>query len=133
MATTTLHRRIPPKRILVVEDDLLVAHTVRMALAVDGHAVEIAQDGEQGLASFRQDKHDLVIVDFQLPKLDGLELAQAVKESCPQIPVILITAHADSIQRSRGKVSNIDILLNKPFSVRELQDALLKLFPSSSP
>jgi DNA-binding response OmpR family regulator len=129
MATTTLNRRIPPKRILVVEDDLLVAHGVRMALAVDGHTVEIAPDGEQGLARFKQGKHDLVIADFILPKVDGLELAQAIKEMSPQSPIILITAHADEIKSSMGKVSNIDLLLHKPFSVSELQAALLKLFP----
>ena len=132
MATTTLRRRIPPKRILLVEDQLLVAHTVRMALVVDGHTVEIAQDGEQGLAMFKEGNHDLVIADFELPKVDGLELAQGIKATSPQIPIILITAHADEIKSTMGKVSNIDALLHKPFSVPDLYDALLKIFPAAT-
>ena len=100
-----------------------------MALVVDGHTVEIAQDGEQGLAMFKKGKPDLVIADFELPKGDGLELAQAIKEASPECPIILITAHADEIKSSMGKVSNIDVLLHKPFSVPELHDSLLKIFP----
>ncbi len=131
MATTAFRQPTPPKRILVAEDDLLVAQTIRMALAVDGHQVSIAEDGEQALAMFSAGEFDLVIADFRLPKVDGLELAQAIKAQFPALPIVLITAYAESIERRMGKVSNIDLMLEKPFSVEDLLGALRKIFPET--
>jgi CheY-like chemotaxis protein len=122
---------IPSKRILVVEDESLVAETLRMVLAVDGHKVEVAVDGEQALAMFEAGDHDLIVTDFKLPKMDGLELAQAIKERAPSRPIILITAHAEAVLRT-GNVTNVDSLLGKPFSIAELHGALRKIFPVSS-
>jgi DNA-binding response OmpR family regulator len=116
---------------LVVEDEPLVAQTLRRVLAVEGHQVEIAGDGEQALAIFEKGDHDLVITDFKLPKMDGLELAKVIKERVPSRPIILITAHAEAL-RGLGKVSNVDILLGKPFSLVELQGVLKKIFPVAS-
>jgi len=108
----------------------LVAHMVRMALAVDGHAVDMAEDGEQGFALFKTSEHDLVITDFKLSKMDGLELAEAIKQHSPATPVILITAYAEKIDSGMGGVSNIDLLLRKPVSVADLHEALSKIFPA---
>ena len=108
----------------------MVAQTIRMALAADGHKVEIAADGEQALTMFEAGGYELVVTDFQLEKMDGLELAQAVKERAPTCPVILITAHAETVLRG-GKVSNVDNLLGKPFSLAELHGALREVFSGS--
>jgi CheY-like chemotaxis protein len=129
-STSTKPQPIPSKRILVVEDELLVAQTIRMALAADGHKVEIAANGEQALAMFAAGEYELVVTDFQLGKMDGLELAQAVKERVPTCPTILITAYAETVLRG-GKVSNVDHLLGKPFSLTELHRALRKVFSGS--
>lgn len=131
MKAPALRQLVPPKRILVAEDDPLVAHTVRMTLTVDGHCVEVAQDGEQALTLFRAGRHDLVITDFKMTKMDGLELAELIKRISPTTPVILITAYLEAIKSSMGKVSNVDVLLGKPFSVMELHGALLKVFPQT--
>ena len=131
MPPTVLHQTIAPKRILIVEDDLLVAHTIRMALTVDHHTVSVAESGEQALAAFRLGKHDLVITDFKMGEMDGLELAAAIKQDSPTTPVILITAHADSIRSEMGSVSNVDYLLGKPLSVLDLHAAISKLFPTT--
>ena len=124
---TTQIERMAPKRILVVEDDPLVAHTLQMALAVDGHTVDVAENGEQALQLFAQGDHDLVITDFKLPGMDGLELAQAIKERAATKPIILITAHADAIKGPMGKVSYVDLLMGKPVSVPELHAAIRKV------
>ena len=129
MDTTSLRKRISPKRILVVEDEMLVAHTVRMALAVDGHTVEIAGDGEEAIAKFKEGNYDLVITDFELRKVDGLELAQAIKQVSPASPIILVTGHAEIIKSGMGKVSNIEALLSKPISISALYDAMGRIFP----
>jgi two-component system cell cycle response regulator CpdR len=129
MATPGLIKPLPAKRILIAEDDPIVAHTIRMALVVDGHSVQIADDGGQALALFQAGKHDLVITDFKMSNMDGLELAEAIKMRSPATPVILLTAYLELIKGTGGKVSNVDLLLGKPCSIMELQAALRKIFP----
>src|SRR5262245_22649711 len=97
MTTAMLGKRLPSKRILVAEDDLMVAHTLRMALTVDGHFVEMVEHGEQALARFEAGKHDLVIADFKMANMDGLELAEAIKKISPSTPIILLTAYTEGI------------------------------------
>jgi two-component system sensor histidine kinase/response regulator len=131
MATSGLRQRLPPKRILVAEDEPSVANTLRMVLAVDGHSVNIAEDGKQALAMFEGGTYDLVITDFKMANMDGLELAEAIKKRSPSTPIILVTAYAEAIQGTGGNVTNVDIVLSKPWSVTQLQDALQKVFPSA--
>jgi CheY-like chemotaxis protein len=128
--TPAPQQSVSPKRILVAEDEALVAHTIRMALAVDSHTVEIAQDGAQALEMFQAGQYDLVITDFRMPKMDGLELAEAIKRLCPAKPIILITAHLEAINARMGNDSNVDVLLGKPFLMKDLQAALGKVFPA---
>src|SRR6516164_4846081 len=75
METPGFRRKLKPKTILVCEDDAMVAETLRMALSVDGHKVDTAGDGEQALGMFADAKYQLVITDFTIAKMDGLELA----------------------------------------------------------
>ena len=130
MTQTDLRQRVPPKRILIAEDDPIVAHTLRMALTVDGHSIDIAEDGGQALGMFEAGEHNLVITDFRMPNMDGLELAEAIKARSPTTPVILITAHLEMVKGTGGKVSNVDVLLGKPCSIPELLGAMQKLFPA---
>ena len=95
-----------------------------------GHTVELADSAEQALSMFSAGQFDLVITDFILGGMDGLELAQAIKDAAPGKPIILITAFAERITSGTGKVSNVDFLMRKPFAVAELQTALQNLFPS---
>jgi CheY-like chemotaxis protein len=131
MATTVLRKPLPAKRILIVEDDPILAHTFRMALVVDGHSVEIAEDGSKALALFQLGKHDLVITDFKMANMDGLELAEVIKMRSPATPIILLTAYLELIKGTDGKVSNVDVLLGKPCSIMDLQGALQKIFPTT--
>jgi len=132
MTSAGLLPPIPPKRILIAEDDIVAAHTLRLALTVDGHFVDVAGDGEQALVLFETKDHDLVITDFRLPKMDGLELAEAIKQRAPSRPVILITAYAEAVQSGMGEVSNVDVLLGKPVSVAKLHEAFQKVFDPGS-
>src|SRR5215831_4591266 len=100
MTTEVARRLSSTKRILLAEDELMVAQTIRMALTVDDHAVEIAESGEKALALFNHAKYDLVIADFKMPGMDGLELAEAIKRVSPTTPVILLTAHLELIKGS---------------------------------
>lgn len=127
MTETILRTATAPKSILVVEDETVAALSIRTVLVAEGHTVEIAADGEQALTMFSAGRYDLVITDFKLAKLDGLELAEVIKQVAPAIPIILITAYADKIGATTGSVSNVDVVVNKPFSVAQLQGALQKV------
>ena len=128
MSTTEFRQRISPKRILVVEDEIVAALSIRTALAVDGHTVELAEDAARALLMFQASQPDLVITDFQLPNMDGLELAETIKQHFPSILIILMTAYTEKLGGSLGEVSNVDLVLSKPFSVAQLQAAVLKVF-----
>jgi CheY-like chemotaxis protein len=128
MAGPTASEEIPSKRILVVDDEPAVADTIRMVLTFRGHTVEIADAAETALIKFQPGKYDLVITDLSLPKMDGLALAGAIKERAPTQPVILVTAYAESIQSDKERLANVDFLMGKPFSLQQLQEALIKIF-----
>jgi CheY-like chemotaxis protein len=120
--------QIPPKRILVVDDEPAVADTIRMVLAISGHTVEIAEDAETALERLERERYDLVVTDLSLPRMDGLELARLVKERFPGHPVILVTAYAESLRGDRDRLSKIDFLMGKPFALEQVQSALTKIF-----
>ena len=87
------------RRILVVDDESLVCHTITILLKVDGHTVTTASSGEQALALFEPSKFDLVITDYAMPAMTGVELAAAIKSRAPGQPVVLLTAYADKLRR----------------------------------
>lgn len=129
MATTGARKQLTPKTILVGENDFMVAQTLRVALAVDGHKVDIAEDGEQAMGMFARQKYDLVITDFKLAKIDGLELAENVKRLSPSTPVVLFMAKLEAVKFASGPISNVDAVLGKPFSIVELQAIFEQVFP----
>jgi CheY-like chemotaxis protein len=132
MASLKITQSASPKRILVVDDGPEVAKAIRMALAVGaGYEVEIAENGEAALGRFKTSKFDLVITDLKMPNIDGLELAAAIKKLSPSQPIILITAYAESLKDDRERLANVDFVLEKPFSLQQLQDALARTFPLS--
>ena len=119
---------IMPKSILVVEDDPSVADSLRLLLTIDRHYVEIVGDGEKALAKYGEGKYDLVIVDFAMPGIDGLDLAGLIKARAPQQRVV--TAYAETVSNNeKGRLEYADALLAKPFS--QLQDALRAVFPEN--
>ena len=123
---------LSPRRILIVEDDPLTAHSLRLALSVERHSVDIANDGRQALTMFEiKGGYDVVITDFKIPTMDGLELAEAIKQRSPSTPVLLITAFAETVGGMMGSVSNVDMLLPKPVSLAKLQEALRAVCASS--
>ena len=112
------------QRILLVEDQQLVRAALRMMLELDGHQVTEAGDGAEALNLFTRGKFDLVVTDFEMPKMKGNELAAGIKLLAPSLPILMITAS----ERAHGDVQNpVDDLLNKPFTLPELRCALGKL------
>ena len=106
----------------------MTAHNLRLALTVDGHEVDILGEGNDALALFGTKIHDLVIVNFNLPNVDGLELAEAVKQRNPSGRVILITSLPQAVEGLTAEISNVDAVLNKPVSITKLQQTINELF-----
>jgi CheY-like chemotaxis protein len=122
---------IAPKSILVVEDDPSVADSLRLLLTIDRHYVDIVGDGEKALARYGEGKYDLVIVDFAMPGIDGLDLAGLIKARAPQQRILLVTAYAEMVSKNeKGRLQQYaDALLAKPFGPQQLHEALRAVFP----
>jgi DNA-binding NtrC family response regulator len=129
MSGTAISRKIPAKRILVVDDEPQVADTIRMVLVMSGHKVDITESASKALEVYEVGKYDLVISDFSLGKMNGLELAKAIKAKCATQPFILITAYAESMAMKKETLVHIDYLMGKPFPLTQLQEALETVFP----
>ena len=106
-------------RIMVVEDDPTVAEVVVRYLERDGHAVECVGDGAEALRRALANPPDLVILDLMLPKMDGLQVCRKLRERWP-VPVIMLTALGEEMDRVVGLETGADDYVTKPFSPREL-------------
>jgi DNA-binding response OmpR family regulator len=110
---------VEPRRVLLVEDDTrLAAHTAEYLQDHD-FRVEIAADGELGLARALSGEHDVVLLDLMLPRLDGLSVCRALRQRSA-IPVLMLSARSEEIDRVLGLELGADDYLAKPFSPREL-------------
>ncbi|MFS8050252.1 response regulator transcription factor [Rhizobium sp. BR 314] len=107
-------------RLLVVEDDDRSAAYLKRGLSECGHVVDLAGDGELGLALAMELIYDGLIVDRLLPKLDGLELVRRLREMKVNVPVIMISALASTADRVEGLRAGCDDYLAKPFFFSEL-------------
>jgi two-component system cell cycle response regulator DivK len=113
---------VTPRRILVVEDNPLNLKLVRDVLQVAGYHVLEAQSGEEGLRIAKEDPPDLVLMDLQLPGIDGTETLRRLREGTlgPDVPVVAVTALAMAEDKERGSRAGFDGYVEKPISVRAL-------------
>lgn len=111
-----------PARVLLVDDDPWIGRTVSALLARRGHRVELATDGETGLARALAQPPDLVLLDILLPRLDGWQVLQALRASPALlgVPVVLLTALASDDDRLRALRLGADDFVTKPFRFEEL-------------
>jgi len=107
-------------RVLVVEDEHRVALSVADALAAEGFAVDVAYDGDQAIESIGSHDYDVVILDWMLPRLDGLAVCRRIRENGQRTPVLILSARDLVDDRVRGLDAGADDYLIKPFSVDEL-------------
>lgn len=107
-------------RILVVEDEKKVAGFVKKGLEEEGYAVDQASDGETGLRMGLDGVHDLIILDVNLPKMDGLHVLRELRNKKATTPVLLLTVRAAIEDKVLGLDTGADDYLTKPFAFREL-------------
>lgn len=106
--------------VLVVEDERRLAQVVRRVLEEEGHTVDTAYDGEEGLSMGLEGNHDVIVLDIMLPHMDGLEVCRALRSNKIDVPVILLTALDSVDDRVRGLDAGADDYLPKPFAFQEL-------------
>jgi DNA-binding response OmpR family regulator len=106
--------------ILLVEDERRLAQVVRKVLEEEGHTVDVANDGEDGLAMAMDGSHDVIVLDILLPGMDGLEVCRALRANRLDTPVLLLTALDAVEDRVRGLDAGADDYLPKPFAFQEL-------------
>jgi len=113
--------------ILVVEDDAPLAKIVKKSLESGGHTVDVAVDGQEGLDLGRQRSHDAVVLDIQLPRVNGMDVCRKLREDGNAVPIIMLTARGAVADRIDGLDAGADDYLPKPFSLAELQARLRAL------
>jgi len=110
------------ERILVIEDEARIAQFVERGLIYEGYRVNVARDGQTGLNIARDTPPDLVILDWMLPKVSGIEVCRRLRQDpeTRNLPIIMLTARSEEADRIRGLETGADDYLTKPFSTAEL-------------
>jgi DNA-binding response OmpR family regulator len=117
------------KRILIIEDDQAIALALRDGLQYKGYQTVVARDGATGLRLAREKDFDLLILDVMLPRLSGLDVCRQLREAGSQVPIIMLTARGQEIDKVMGLNTGADDYLTKPFGFMELiarMDAVLR-------
>ncbi len=117
----------PSWRILVVDDEPAVCESIKMVLECDGHKVQTAHDGAEALSLLEQERFDLVTTDFYMPGMKGDALAAAIKQRLPKQPVLMISANGAIAQSFSGPLPGVDLILTKPFLMKDLRAAIAKV------
>ncbi len=107
-------------RILLVEDEETLAVGLEYNLSEEGYDVKWARNGREALEYYDSEKFDLVILDIMLPYINGFEIAERIRSSDPQMPVLMLTAKTESADRVKGLEKGADDYLTKPFHLQEL-------------
>jgi heavy metal response regulator len=107
-------------RILIIEDEKKIADFIKRGLKEEGYAVDIANDGENGLFLAKTNDYDLVLLDLMLPKLDGITVCRKLREEKMLSPIIMLTAKDALKDKVTGLDAGADDYLTKPFAFEEL-------------
>lgn len=108
------------RKILLVEDEQKIADTLKMGLTEEGYYVETAYDGTIGWKLFQQNNYDLVVLDINLPGINGYELCKKIRNRDANVPVIMLTALGSLNDKIEGYDSGADDYIIKPFEFKEL-------------
>ena len=108
------------KRILLVDDEPLILKGLKFSLEQDGYETDTAADGEEALEKMRNGGYDIVLLDVMLPKLSGIEVCQAIRETS-NVPIIMLTAKGEDMDKILGLEYGADDYMTKPFNILEVK------------
>ena len=108
------------KKVLVVDDEKLIVKGIRFSLEQDGMEVDCAYDGEEALKMATENHYDMILLDIMLPKLDGFEVCQRIREFS-DMPIVMLTAKGDDMDKILGLEYGADDYITKPFNILEVK------------
>jgi len=108
------------EKILIIEDEEDLVKGLKLNLAGEGYEVIWAYDGQEGIRKSMKERPDLIILDIMLPKMGGLEVCREIRQKNMNIPIIMLTAKGDEVDKVVGLEVGADDYITKPFSIREL-------------
>lgn len=118
-------------RALVVDDEKLIVKGIRFSLEQDGMEVDVAYDGEEALELAKKTEYDIVLLDVMLPKYDGYEVCQAIREFS-DMPIIMLTAKGGDMDKILGLEYGADDYISKPFNILEVKARIRAIIRRSS-
>lgn len=107
-------------RLLLAEDERDLANAIKRVLEYSKYNVDVAYDGVQALDKFYENSYDLLILDVMMPRLDGFEVVKKVRAQGSSVPVLILTARAETDDKVLGLDAGADDYLTKPFQIKEL-------------
>ncbi len=120
------------KKVLVVDDEKLIVKGIRFSLLQDDMEVDCAFDGEEALNLAKSNAYDMILLDVMLPKMDGFEVCQAIREFS-EVPIIMLTAKGDDMDKILGLEYGADDYITKPFNILEVKARIKAIMRRTSP
>lgn len=120
------------KKVLVVDDEKLIVKGIRFSLEQDGMEVDCAYDGEEALAMIQSKEYDIILLDVMLPKKDGFEVCQQVRESSG-VPIVMLTAKGEDMDKILGLEYGADDYITKPFNILEVKARIKAIMRRTTP
>lgn len=118
-------------RVLVVDDEKLIVKGIRFSLEQDGMEVDCAYDGEEAIEKARETEYDIILLDVMLPKADGYEVCQTIREFS-EAPIIMLTAKGGDMDKILGLEYGADDYITKPFNILEVKARIKAIMRRSS-
>ncbi len=120
------------KKVLVVDDEKLIVIGIRFSLLQDGMEVDCAFDGEEAFNMAKANSYDMILLDVMLPKMDGFEVCQAIREFS-DVPIVMLTAKGDDMDKILGLEYGADDYITKPFNILEVKARIKAIMRRTSP
>lgn len=120
------------KKVLVVDDEKLIVKGIRFSLLQDGMEVDCAYDGEEAFNMAKTNSYDMILLDVMLPKMDGFEVCQAIREFS-DVPIVMLTAKGDDMDKILGLEYGADDYITKPFNILEVKARIKTIMRRTSP
>jgi len=111
---------------LVVDDEAEVGRVLGDVLQTSGHRVVVLTDGAAAIAQLRAEPFDVVFTDLAMPRVSGWQVAQAVKEIAPTVPVVLVTGFGVELSAEERQTHGVDMVLVKPLKITDVQDVVAR-------
>lgn len=120
------------RKVLVVDDEKLIVKGVRFSLEQDGMEVDCAYDGEEALQKIKDNEYDIVLLDIMLPRLNGFEVCQQVREFSA-VPIVMLTAKGEDMDKILGLEYGADDYITKPFNILEVKARIKAIMRRTMP